>query len=100
MRRIAAGPSAVIGDFRRYPGCVLLLSCGACGWTKPYNAERILARLLELKNGGHTTRLDQVARRVAWPCPGCGRLHWKTGFAYPPHIDAAEVRRQAARWRN
>jgi hypothetical protein len=100
MRHIIAGPTAVIGDFRRHPGCVLLLSCGACGWSKAYSPERILDRLLELKSGGHTTRLDQVARRVQWPCPGCHRLHWTTGFAYPPHIDAGEVRRQAARYRN
>lgn len=100
MRRIAAGPTAVIGDFQRYPACRLLLICGACGWNKPYDPERILARLLQLKSGGHATRLDQVAKRVQWPCPGCHRLHWKAQFAYPPHIDAGEARRLAARYRN
>lgn len=100
MDRIPAGPTSALGDFMRYPGCRLLLVCAACGWSKAYNPERILTRLQVLKSGGHTTRLEQVAKRVQWPCPACHRLRWRAQFAYPPGLSPAEARRLASRYRN
>jgi hypothetical protein len=67
---------------------------------KLYNPERIIDRLRELRTGGHTTRLGEVARRVQWPCPGCHRVRWKGGLAWPADITEAEVKRLAARYRN
>jgi hypothetical protein len=100
MRAIPLGPEASIGDFRRYPGCRLALTCAMCGWTKGYNPERIIARLHELKAGGHATPLRTVAKRVQWPCPGCGRLRWRAGLAWPADFDAREARRLANLYRN
>ena len=34
-----------VGDFRRYPGCRLYLTCGLCGWSKNYSVERVINRL-------------------------------------------------------
>lgn len=100
MRAIPVGPEASVGDAARYPGCRLTITCAMCGWAKGYNPERVLGRLRELKAGGHATRLDVVARRVQWPCPGCHRLKWRAGFAWPPDMTEAEARRLAARARN
>ena len=100
MRPIPLDDGASIGDFRRYPGCRLTLTCAMCGWQKPYNPERVIARLHELKSGGHATRIGDIARRVAWPCPGCHRLKWRGGLAWPPDLTAAEAKRLAARYRN
>lgn len=100
MRPIPASPEDCIGDFQRYPGARLLLSCAFCSWGKAYNPERVIARLQELKAGGHATRLVDCAKRVGWNCPACARIRWRMQFAWPPNLDAAEVRRIAARYRN
>lgn len=100
MRAIPIDRQAVIGDHPRWPGCRLTLTCAACGWTRGYDPARVLARLQALKAGGYTTPLAQVARRVQWPCPGCHRLHWRCGFAYPEPPDPREARRLAGRYRN
>ena len=100
MRPIPTSPEASIGDSQRYPGCRFTITCAMCGWQKGYSPDRILARLRELKSGGHATRLDVVARRVQWPCPGCHRLKWRAGFAWPPTLTEAEAKRLAARARN
>lgn len=100
MRVIHVDDAASIGDFQRYPGCRLTLTCALCGWVKLYNPERIIARLHELRSGGQATRIAEVARRVQWPCPGCHRLRWKGGLAWPPGMTEGEVKRQAARMRN
>lgn len=84
LRRIACAPEDSLGDFRRFPGCRLLLECALCSWSKSYSPERIIARLRELRAGGHTTAIAQVARRVAWNCPACGRVRWRTQLVYPP----------------
>ena len=44
-RPIHLDESASVGDFARYPGCRLTITCALCGWSKGYNPERILARL-------------------------------------------------------
>ena len=69
-------------------------------WSKSYSAERVIDRLQVLKAGGHKTRLGQVARRVAWPCPGCGRVKWRAQFAYPPGFSEADHRRLTRRYRD
>ena len=81
MRPIPAAPETPIGDFRRYPGARLLLACEFCGWSKSYRPERVLARLHELKAGGHATRLADVVRKVGWNCPSCSRTGWRMQFA-------------------
>ena len=92
MRAIPLGPEASIGDFARYPGCRLAVTCAMCGWSKGYNPERIIRRLRELKAGGYTTPLEVVARRVQWPCPGCHRLKWRANLAWPPELTEADIR--------
>ena len=100
MRVIATHTTTVLGDFRRYPGCRLYLTCGLCGWSKNYSVERVINRLRELKSGGHTTPLDTIPRRIGWNCPRCGRRGWRAQFAWPPGLDAGEARRLANQYRN
>ena len=100
FRPIPLGDEASVGDCARYPGCRLTITCALCGWCKGYDPERIILRLRELRAGGHATRLDMVARRVAWPCPGCHRVKWRAALAWPPNLTEAEARRLAARARN
>ncbi|MGH6911429.1 MAG: hypothetical protein ACREE0_21830 [Phenylobacterium sp.] len=46
MRPIATdAATTALGDYRRYPGCRLLVVCGGCGWSKDYSPERVIARL-------------------------------------------------------
>ena len=100
LQAIPLGAGASIGDFRRYPGCRMTLTCALCGWTKAYDPERVVDRLRALRSGGHATRLGDVARRVAWPCPGCGRVKWRAGLAWPAGFSERDARRLAARERN
>jgi hypothetical protein len=97
---IPLGAGASIGDFRRYPGCRMTLTCAMCGWSKSYDPERVIQRLTQLKTGGHATRLEDVARRVAWNCPGCGRVRWRAGLAWPPGFTERDAKRLASRLRN
>jgi hypothetical protein len=89
-----------MGDYRRYPGARLLLTCAQCGWSKDYSAERVIDRLRALRAGGHDTRVEQVARRIGWNCPGCGRVMWRAEFAWPPGMTEADVKRLANLYRN
>jgi hypothetical protein len=100
MRRIPAEGTAAVGDFRRHPGCRLVLACAACAWSKSYDPERVIDRLRELKAGGHTTRLVDVARRVGWNCPACHRMRWRAQLAWPPGLTPGEAKRLADRYRN
>ena len=100
MRILPLGEETTLGDMRFYPGARLLITCSLCGWAKSYNVERVIERLRSLKTGGHPTRLRQVAARVAWPCPGCGRVKWRAQFAYPPGFSEADHRRLVNRYRN
>ena len=93
MTILPIGDKATLGDHRHYPGARLLLVCALCGWQKTYNPVRVIARLVELKTGGTGTPLDQVARRVAWNCPGCGRVKWRCHFAWPADFDSREAKR-------
>jgi hypothetical protein len=100
MRIIPIGDKATLGDHRFYPGARVLITCTLCGWGKSYRAERIIDRLRELRTGGYATPLAHVARRVAWPCPGCGRVHWRAQFAWPPGFNQSDAKRLAALYRN
>jgi len=93
MRRIPQGPGASIGDYRRHPGCRLLITCVFCSWSKAYNPERVVARLQALHAGGEATRFPEVARRVQWNCPACHRVRWRAELAWPPNIDEREAKR-------
>lgn len=86
------GPTT-LGDHRRFPGARVLVQCGLCGWSKGYNPQRIITRLQQLRAGGYPTPLDQVARRVAWTCPGCGRVKWRAQLAWPPGMTETEIKR-------
>ncbi len=99
-RPAPGGAQAKVGDYPQYPGARLLLSCALCGWSKDYNPERVIDRLHDLKAGGHATRMVEVARRVGWNCPGCGRVRWLVDFAWPPGLSESEIKRIANRYRN
>lgn len=91
---------ALLEDARRYPGCVLMLGCLVCGWARGYDVAKIIQRLHELRDGGFTTPVAQVAKSVKRPCPACKGRDWVTQFAYPATLDEREAKRLAARYRN
>lgn len=99
-RPASASETAKVGDYPRYPGARLRLSCAQCGWSKGYSPERIIDRLRELKAGGQATTVGAIARRVERTCPGCGQISWRADFAWPPGMDDREIRRLADRYRN
>ncbi|WP_296597107.1 hypothetical protein [Phenylobacterium sp.] len=100
MKRIPLGPEASMGDFRRYPGCRFLITCALCSWSKDYNPERVIARLQELRRGGHATPIQRLARYVAWNCPTCSHVKWRAELAWPPGLTPGEVRRLTNVYRN
>jgi hypothetical protein len=100
LRPIPTDGTAAIGDFRRYPGCRLLIQCSACSWSKTYNPERVIDRLRELKAGGYATQVSAIARRIGWNCPACSRMRWRAQFAWPPEIGEREARRLTQLYRN
>lgn len=100
FNRIPHGNDAPMQDHRRYPGCRLLLFCGACTAAKGYSPEKIIERLRARKTGGHETKVADVARAIGWPCPSCGRMRWATQLAYPAGLDEREARRLANVYRN
>lgn len=100
MRAIPAPGESAIGDFRRYPGCRLMLGCQACGYAKAYDPERVIDRLRELRTGGYATRLADVARRVSRTCPKCAKSKWRAQFAWPENLTEGEARRLRNLYRN
>lgn len=100
MRQIPATDATTLGDYRRYPGCRLQLACAACGWSKDYNPERVIARLHELRAGGYPTTLSQVAARVGRPCYRCRHPTWRAQFAWPANMDEREIKRLTNLYRN
>jgi len=77
---LAVNAHAPIAVSRHHPGARFELRCGACGWTRTYDPERIAARLVALKRGGPMTPIAAVAQHVQWPCPACRRMRWKTAL--------------------
>ena len=100
MRLIPHDGTSALGDFQRHPGCRLLIVCALCGWSKGYNPERVIARLHQLKAGGHATRLPDVAKRVGWDCPACHHVKWRAQFAWPASLPDSEIKRLTNRYRN
>jgi hypothetical protein len=99
-RPVASDNALTLGDHRRHPASRLLLTCAMCGWSKAYSPERAIDRLHELKAGGHATPVGHLARRVAWPCPACHRIKWRTDLAQPADLDPREAKRLAGVYRN
>ena len=90
------GPAdALLEDHRRYPLCRMVLYCGACGWARDYDPERIVDRLRALRIGGYKTPAPAVARWVGWTCPGCGRSQWAAKLAYSRNTDPRDIERMA-----
>lgn len=100
LRPLANLDKARLEDARRYPGCVLMLGCAGCGWARGYDVGKVINRLYELRDGGFTTLVADVAGSVKRPCPTCKARNWVTKLAYPAHIDARETKRLAGRYRN
>ena len=100
FRPIPSAEPPTLGDHRRFPGCRLVATCALCGWAKGYSAERAIGRLRQLRAGGEATPVGAVAARIAWPCPMCGRVKWRTDLAWPPGLDDRAIRRLAAMSRN
>lgn len=100
MRPISTAATTALGDFRRYPGCRLLIACQGCGRSKDYDPERVIARLHKLKAGGYPTTLAQIAQRVANRCPGCQATRWRAQLAWPARMDEREIRRLTNLYRN
>jgi hypothetical protein len=53
----------------------MALVCGACGWSRDYDAGR-LRRRLEALGEDAADLAAATARRIAWPCPRCARMRW------------------------
>ena len=54
-------PAPRLDQARYFPGCVVLLSCGGCGWRRRYDPLRIAHRLYTLRDGGLQTPVADVA---------------------------------------
>jgi hypothetical protein len=100
MRPIPHSRLTTLGDYRKYPGCRMQLTCTGCGWSKAYDVERVIARLGALGRGGFGTPVEHAAREVRHACPGCRRKRWTTGLAYPDDLTEREMKRMAGRYRN
>jgi hypothetical protein len=93
FRQIEGSGQAPLEDHRRHPLCRLLIYCAVCGWARDYNPERIVARLQALRQPGYQTRVSEVAARVSWSCPACGRVRWVSRLAYSADMTARDVAR-------
>jgi hypothetical protein len=63
---------APLAAWQAHPGAQLRLFCGACGWARTYDPERVARRLAE-RRAGHIRK----------PCPGCERSRWRTVLVGP-----------------
>lgn len=81
---------ARLEDAREFPGCVLMLGCEICGWSKGYDVGKVISRLYQLRDGGFQTPVSDVARAVKHLCPNCKGRHWSSQFAYPADLDERE----------
>lgn len=100
FRPIVHEAPLTLGEHRRWPGSRILLTCAMCGWARTYAPERLIDRLRQLKAGGYATPIGPLARRVAWPCPMCGRVKWRMDLAQPTGLSPREARRLSGRYRN
>lgn len=93
-------PRARLEHARNFPGCRVLLRCGACGARRRYDPLRIAHRLYTLGEGGLQTPVVDVAGWIKAPCPRCGTRRWETCLAYPPGLDEREAQRLRRRLRD
>lgn len=100
MRPIAHSRHVALEDFRRYPGCLVMVRCQACGYAKGYQAVKIMARLGELRAGNSGTPVVHVARHMKRACPHCSERRWGSQFAYPDDLDEREWKKMVGRSRN
>jgi hypothetical protein len=83
VRPLNLDPGTPLRAWREHVGSRVRLSCGLCGWCRDYDPGRIVARLKAIRRGDAETAVAAVALNIQWPCPGCGRLKWRTGLAGP-----------------
>lgn len=95
FRQVDGSGRAPLEDHRRYPLCRLLIYCAACGWARDYSPERIVVRLQALHQPGYRTQVGDVASRISWSCPACGRVRWVSRLAYRPDTTARDIERAA-----
>ena len=100
IRPISTSAETTVGDYRRYPGCRVVIVCTGCRWQADHCPERIIDRLRELKAGGHGTRLDKVAGRVTKRCPRCHQVAWRAEFGWPASLKESDIKRLANLYRN
>lgn len=94
-RTITPDPTTTVGDFRRFPGCRVLIVCTGCGLSKGYDPEGVIDRLRKLRAGGYPTPLAAVAARIKRRCPCCGEGAWRAQFAWPASVSEQDVKRLA-----
>ena len=97
--RVIDTPNRTMADAGLYPGCQLLVSCGACGHRKSYNPGRVVMRLRELRLGGTLVTLGEIAGRIERKCR-CGTRDWRADLAWPPGMRDGDIKRLAAQARN
>jgi hypothetical protein len=100
MRPISTSAETTIGDYRRYPGCRVVIACTGCGWRTIHGPEQVIDRLRALKAGGHATSLVRLAGRVTKRCPLCRQVAWRAGFGWPASLRESDIRRLANLYRN
>ena len=93
-------PTPRLEQARYFPGCVVLLTCGGCGWRRRYDPLRIAHRLYTLGDGGLQTPVADVAARIKAACARCGARRWDACLAYPPGLDEREAIRLRRRLRD
>lgn len=71
--RVASGPIDSLGAADR-----VALQCAACGWQRSYRAQGLRSRLAELGEDTGRIGAEHVAKRIAWPCPRCARMRWRS----------------------
>jgi hypothetical protein len=91
--------NGTMADADFFPGCFVLVTCGACGHAKPYNPGRMLMRLRELRLGGTLATFEDIAGRIEKRCR-CGVRDWRVALAFPPHMTSGDIKRLQARARN
>lgn len=74
-------PPRLLFQLARDPGARLRLYCGACTWSRTYDAGKIAQRLEEKNLMRPSTLIADVAKQVQWPCPACHRMRWATAPA-------------------
>lgn len=91
--------NGTMADADLFPGCFVLVTCGACRHFKTYSTTRILMRLRELRMGGTLATFEDIAGRIEKKCR-CGARDWRVDLAFSPYMSSGEIKRLQARARN